>query len=201
MCRSSRGTLEVRGCIRGAVTHEGRLIVAPGGVCSGPVRSDDIYLQGEIHGDVTVTGTLRIGNGGQLFGDADCRRLVIDPGGRFVGINRSDSAGRPHGPAAEPLPEASVQQGREAPGAQASAALPAAGSAATAAVGSQDAHAPAREPAPVAAAAPAAQPAQPPAREPAAEPGQGPAPENAIVFRGYMLSRRRPAGGAPERAE
>ncbi len=95
----SRGTLEVRGHIRGPVIHDGKLVVAPGGVCAGPVRSVDLYLQGEIHGDVTVTGTLRIGNGGQLFGDADCRRLVIDPGGRFVGINRSDAEGQPAGDA------------------------------------------------------------------------------------------------------
>ncbi len=98
----SRGVLEVRGHVRGAVIHEGRMVVAPGGVCSGPVRSDDLYLQGEIHGDVTVTGTLRIGNGGQLYGDADCRRLIIDPGGCFVGINRSELEGRAAGPTATP---------------------------------------------------------------------------------------------------
>ena len=118
----SRGTLEVRGCIRGEVAHEGKLVVAPGGICSGPVRSVDLYLLGEIHGDVTVTGTLRIGKGGQLFGDADCRRLVIDPGGRFVGLNRSESAARPAGAAvgAEPgsalaAPARQAQEEPEAP--------------------------------------------------------------------------------------
>lgn len=107
----SRGVLEVRGQVRGAVAHEGRMVVTPGGVCYGPVRSDELYLQGEIHGDVTVTGTLRIGNGGQLYGDADCRRLVIDPGGCFVGINRSELEGRAAGPSSVPAPDGAAPDG------------------------------------------------------------------------------------------
>lgn len=85
----SRGTLEIRGFVIGEVVHRGSLVIAPGGVCTGPVQADELFLRGEVHGDVAVSGTLRIGNGGQLFGDASCRRLIIDAGGRFVGKNLS----------------------------------------------------------------------------------------------------------------
>lgn len=165
----SRGTLEVRGHIRGPVIHDGKLVVAPGGVCAGPVRSVDLYLQGEIHGDVTVTGSLRIGNGGQLFGDADCRRLVIDPGGRFVGINRSDAEGQPAGDA--------TAAGSPPPPAQPAPSAPAA-----------------RRPVAAPAADPARQDGRPPALEPSGEPG----PATSIVFHGYMRSRRRLAPTASD---
>jgi len=167
----SRGILEVRGHVRGPITHDGRLIVAPGGVCSGPVRSVDLYLQGEIHGQVTVTGTLRIGNGGQLYGDADCRRLVIDPGGCFVGINRSEAEGR----------QAMASAEHAAPGiyGQAPVEAPFGGS-------------PAK---------PAPDPPPEPAREPEPESAREPEPEPAIVFHGYLRSKRRPVHAAPDREE
>lgn len=87
----SRGVMEIRGFVIGEIVHRGNLVVAPGGICTGNVQADELYLRGEVHGDVAVTGTLRIGNGGQLFGDASCRRLIIDAGGRFVGKNLSGS--------------------------------------------------------------------------------------------------------------
>lgn len=174
----SRGVLEVRGHVRGAVIHEGRMVVAPGGVCSGPVRSDDLYLQGEIHGDVTVTGTLRIGNGGQLYGDADCRRLIIDPGGCFVGINRSELEGRAAGPTA-------------APAGGAPSAVPVSNGAVP-------------SPQPVWASAPA--PVEPPAREGTAgtmapQTVQPVQEQQTIVFRGYMRTKRRLAQEASDTAE
>jgi cytoskeletal protein CcmA (bactofilin family) len=182
----SRGAMEIRGHIYGEIVHQGRLVIAAGGVCTGPVRATELHVLGEVHGHVVVTGTLRVGNGGQLFGDVECGRLVVDPGGRFVGKNRVGSEG------AQELAPAVVPAVHPAgPGARA---------ASTPAPVPAPAPVPTPRPTPASGPSPASAPAVAPVPAAQPEPRPAPADEGAmpVVFHGYLRSRAVPRQVAEE---
>lgn len=82
------GELEIRGRVEGGIAHAGRLIVAAGAVCVGPVQTDDLELAGEVRGDVHARGKLELLPGGRLYGDVICGTLQIHPGAVFEGSTR-----------------------------------------------------------------------------------------------------------------
>ncbi|HYF79190.1 MAG TPA: polymer-forming cytoskeletal protein [Symbiobacteriaceae bacterium] len=55
----------------------------------GQVEADgDLELAGEVHGDVTVSGTLVLRSSARLYGDIRCETLQIEQGAFFAGTNR-----------------------------------------------------------------------------------------------------------------
>lgn len=166
----SRGVMEIRGRVTGAVVHNGRLIVAQGGCCGGPVQADELHIYGEVQGDVNVAGILHIGNGGSLNGDVTCGRLVVDAGGTFLGRNRVGEAGAAETTACVPaqveLPPAPQAEAETAPVAEA------------------------ERPA-VTVAAPAVVVQTPAAPEPTPKPAPKPddEPPDTVTFHGFMRKR------------
>jgi len=185
--------MEIGGRVTGAIAHQGRLTIALGGCCVGPVRADELHIHGEVQGDVEVAGILHIGNGGRLSGNATCGRLVVDAGGTFLGRNRVGEAGAAEGkPVAASHAAAALQPGAGPteldgrPEAEANEAAPT-----TQAVPKTEAHqpevAPAPEPVPQPAAAPTIEAVHERAAKPAPSPDYG-QPET-VTFHGFMRKR------------
>lgn len=103
---SGMGELEIRGRVEGGIVHTGRLTVAAGAVCVGPVQTDDLDLAGEVRGDVHARGKLELMPGGRLYGDVVCGTLQIHPGAIFQGTTRmaGDSLPEPRPVLALPEP-------------------------------------------------------------------------------------------------
>jgi hypothetical protein len=66
----------------------------------GRVEADgDLELAGEVHGDVTVSGTLVLRSSARLYGDIRCETLQIEQGAFFAGTNRMGEGSTPALPA------------------------------------------------------------------------------------------------------
>ncbi|MGE5675751.1 MAG: bactofilin family protein [Mycobacterium leprae] len=81
----SCGVVRIDGLLEGSIEHDGELIVGPKGKVVATVKSTDLALAGELHGDVQVEGRLELLSGAQLYGDIRCGHLVVHDGALFHG--------------------------------------------------------------------------------------------------------------------
>ncbi len=76
----------IDGTVNGNVTINGSLIVGQEGKVSGAVTASNIFLAGEIQGNISAgTGKVEISDTGKLFGDLAAKTLVIDENAVFQG--------------------------------------------------------------------------------------------------------------------
>lgn len=110
---SAPDSVRVDGVINGNLTVHGSVIVGTHARISGNISADNVFLAGEISGNVDVRdGRVEISNTGRLHGDIMAHSLVIDEDAVFQGqctmtshADSSETAGSsddmPHGSADE----------------------------------------------------------------------------------------------------
>ncbi len=76
----------IDGIVNANVTVNGSLIVGQEGKITGTVTATNLFLAGDIHGNVSVTnGKVEISDTGKLIGDLSAKTLVIDENAVFQG--------------------------------------------------------------------------------------------------------------------
>ncbi len=83
---TAKESTRVDGTINGNVSVNGSLIVGQEGKINGAVSATNLFLAGEINGNVTAsTGKVEISDTGKLIGDLSAKTLVIDENAVFQG--------------------------------------------------------------------------------------------------------------------
>ncbi|MCR5342118.1 MAG: polymer-forming cytoskeletal protein [Butyrivibrio sp.] len=83
---SAKESTRVDGTINGNVSVNGSLIIGQEGKINGAVSATNLFLAGEINGNVTAsTGKVEISDTGKLIGDLSAKTLVIDENAVFQG--------------------------------------------------------------------------------------------------------------------
>lgn len=83
---SARDTTRIDGTINGTVRIDGSLIIGQNGKVNGNVTAQNVFLAGEIVGNVDCNaGKLDISDSGRLTGDVTTRSIVIDENALFQG--------------------------------------------------------------------------------------------------------------------
>ena len=83
---TAKESTRIDGTINGNVSVNGSLIVGQEGKINGAVSATNLFLAGEINGNVTAsTGKVEISDTGKLIGDLSAKTLVIDENAVFQG--------------------------------------------------------------------------------------------------------------------
>jgi|GEM_PF-305158 len=83
---SARDTTRIDGCVNGNTRIEGSLIIGPTGKVNGNVVAQNVFLAGEINGNIDCkNGKLDISDTGKLIGDVITKSIVIDENALFQG--------------------------------------------------------------------------------------------------------------------
>ncbi|WP_049945990.1 MULTISPECIES: bactofilin family protein [unclassified Butyrivibrio] len=83
---TAKESTRVDGTINGNVSVNGSLIVGQEGKITGAVSATNLFLAGEIQGNVSAgTGKVEISDTGKLIGDLTAKTLVIDENAVFQG--------------------------------------------------------------------------------------------------------------------
>ncbi len=78
--------IRIDGTVNSNVTANGSLIVGQEGKITGTVTAANIFLAGEIQGNISApTGKVEISDTGKLIGDLSAKTLVIDENAVFQG--------------------------------------------------------------------------------------------------------------------
>lgn len=81
----SAGSLRIEGSVKGQITAEGDVIVAPGAEVSADIRASNVTVGGRYTGNVTANGTLELQPGARVDGNISCQSLVVNQGANFTG--------------------------------------------------------------------------------------------------------------------
>jgi len=90
----SSGNIIIDGEIVGTIDTKGDFIVGRQGKVNAEIKAENVYVQGEIRGNLSVANLLEITSTGVIYGDINTKLLKIEKGGRFYGkslCNEEDS--------------------------------------------------------------------------------------------------------------
>ena len=107
------GAIRIEGEIRGRITGQGRLTIAPTGRVIGDIMSAEVIVQGMVQGNITSLDRLEIAGSAQVVGDLKAARLIVGDGCKILGrldinsesmtaMDGSAPASEPSAPAEEP---------------------------------------------------------------------------------------------------
>ena len=82
---TSQEEVVVEGAVRGTLSTEDAVSVAPDGVVEADVRASSVAVAGQVTGNVTAGDRVDIQVGGRLIGDVKASRLTIADGASFRG--------------------------------------------------------------------------------------------------------------------
>ncbi len=89
---TTKDSTRIDGTIKGNVTISGALIVGQDGKIIGTASGVNIYVAGEINGNVSAPqGKVEISDTGKVIGDISCKSIIIDENAIFQG--RCDMTG------------------------------------------------------------------------------------------------------------
>lgn len=106
------GELHISGHLQGSILSESTVTIGLTGYILGEIQAEKIVVSGNIEGKV-VCNTLEIMQNGSVKGEIGVGKLVIEPGGVFVGNSRKIDESSPKSlPKSEerPLLETSVEE-------------------------------------------------------------------------------------------
>lgn len=81
------GALQIDGKVRGSILSEGTVFVGLSGMVQGDIQADKIIIGGKVDGNV-ICNILEIMQSGEIKGEIRSGRLVIEPGGTFIGSSQ-----------------------------------------------------------------------------------------------------------------
>lgn len=83
---TTKDSTRIDGTVKGNVTISGALIVGQEGKVVGTVSAQNVYVAGEVNGNVTAPqGKIEISDTGKIFGDVTCKGIIIDENAVFSG--------------------------------------------------------------------------------------------------------------------
>lgn len=91
----SAASLRIEGSVKGQITAEGDVIVAPGAEVSADIRASNVTIGGRYAGNVTANGTLELQNGARVDGNISCHSLVVNQGAIFSGQSIMEAESSP----------------------------------------------------------------------------------------------------------
>ena len=77
--------LIIEGRVEGQIQLQKHLTVEPTGVVIANVKTENITIKGELHGDMTAVEKVEIHQGAKVIGNIVAPRIVIADGARFKG--------------------------------------------------------------------------------------------------------------------
>lgn len=82
----SGGSIRIDGRTTGDIHADGEVIIGQDAVCIGNITSSNIEISGNVTGNITSGGCMKIYDSGLLKGDIEVTSFVIDEGGVFEGL-------------------------------------------------------------------------------------------------------------------
>ena len=83
---TTKDSTRIDGTIKGNVTISGALIVGQEGKINGTVSAMNVYIAGEVNGNITAPqGKIEISDTGRVIGDVTCKGIIIDENAVFSG--------------------------------------------------------------------------------------------------------------------
>ncbi|BBH22664.1 hypothetical protein Back11_40090 [Paenibacillus baekrokdamisoli] len=86
----SAGGVCLEGKLSGDLDCEGDVRIAESGIANSNITAKNVFLAGQITGNVTITGKLTITSTGKLYGNLSAATLSIEEGGLFQGSSTMD---------------------------------------------------------------------------------------------------------------
>lgn len=87
----SAASLRIEGMVKGQITAEGDVTVAPEAQVDSDIRANNVTIAGKYTGNVTAAGTLELAESARVEGNLSCRALVVNQGAIFSGQSIMDS--------------------------------------------------------------------------------------------------------------
>jgi len=81
----AKGGIRIDGRVNGQIDHEGDLVIGEEGVVEATIKTRNVTIAGEAHGNIEASGRVEIVSTGRLFGDITVNALVIHEGAVFDG--------------------------------------------------------------------------------------------------------------------
>ncbi len=91
----SVASLRIEGHVKGQITAEGDVTVAPEADVDSDIRAANVTIAGSYRGNVTATGTIELASTAKVEGNLSCSSLVVTQGASFSGqsiMGSSESA-------------------------------------------------------------------------------------------------------------
>jgi cytoskeletal protein CcmA (bactofilin family) len=88
----SVASLRIEGNVKGQVTAEGDVIVAPEAEVDSDVRAANVTIAGNYRGNVTANGTVELAPTARVDGNISCSSLIVNQGAMFSGQSIMDSS-------------------------------------------------------------------------------------------------------------
>jgi len=82
---TSKETLRIDGKVKGKIECDGSILIGTEGIVEAEVIADNVYIAGELRGNVIANNYLEINESGKVFGDITTAKLVVDQGVVFEG--------------------------------------------------------------------------------------------------------------------
>ncbi|HXF58156.1 MAG TPA: polymer-forming cytoskeletal protein, partial [Actinomycetota bacterium] len=108
----SAGSLRIEGNVKGKITAEGDVILAPSSEVEADIQARSVTVGGRFKGNITVAGKAEVAREGRVEGNIRSKVLVVVEGAVFNGQSIMDSRGGAH----PERPEAPAAARAEAPG-------------------------------------------------------------------------------------
>jgi cytoskeletal protein CcmA (bactofilin family) len=111
----SAGSLRVDGQVKGQISADGDVMLAPHSQVDADIRAQNVSVAGRFKGNLQVKGRAELNRGGRVDGTITSKTLVVEEGGIFQGESIMDQQATPK-PQAEPAhaPKAQAQPAQEA---------------------------------------------------------------------------------------
>ncbi|WP_219835320.1 polymer-forming cytoskeletal protein [Paenibacillus sp. R14(2021)] len=86
----SSGSVRLEGQLRGDIFCEGDVTLGESAFAVSNITARNVYLAGQVTGNVRISGKLMITSSGKLYGDMDAATFVVEEGGVFQGNSAMD---------------------------------------------------------------------------------------------------------------
>lgn len=103
----SAGSLKIEGHVKGQITAEGDVIVAPEAQVDADIRANNVTIGGSYKGNVTAAGNLELTSSARVDGNISCGSLIVNRGAQFSG---QSIMGGQNSPAEISLDEPAVEE-------------------------------------------------------------------------------------------
>jgi cytoskeletal protein CcmA (bactofilin family) len=88
----SAASLRIEGVVKGTVTAEGDVVVAPDADVAADIKATNVTIGGRYSGNIVAGGTLELTSTAKVKGNISCRSLVVNAGAIFSGESSMDAA-------------------------------------------------------------------------------------------------------------
>jgi len=111
----SAGSLRVDGQVKGQISAEGDVMLAPQSQVDADIKAQNVSVAGRFKGSIQVKGRAELNRGGRVEGNITSKTLVVEEGGIFQGQSIMDQQAAPHAQAEPaPAPKAQAHPAQEA---------------------------------------------------------------------------------------